>query len=98
MKKDFHTYVATQLPCTEKNFDVQEQFKLKLQIYYKNASCDGANIAALIEKFSLDALQECGIIANDNVKYHLGTTWEIVKQDKENPRCLVALNRLKKEY
>lgn len=87
VKKDFHEVVCSQLGADT----VEDQFRLSIKLYYKNTSCDGANIVALIEKFSLDALQEHGTIINDNVKYHLGTTWEIVEQDKDNPRCEVTV-------
>ena len=88
MKKDFHELVYKQLPSNTSDI---ETFKLKLGIYYKNTACDGANIAALIEKVVLDAFQDAGIVINDNVAYHLGSSWEILGQDKENPRCLVSL-------
>ena len=87
MKKYFHSLVSSQITTPP----LTGTFKLNMGIYYKNPSCDGANIAALIEKFTLDALQTCGIITNDNVNYHLGTSWEVVKQDKTNPRCMVSL-------
>lgn len=93
MKKDFHELVHKQLTHTS----IESTFKLNLGIYYKNSSCDGANIAALIEKFALDALQEEKVIVNDNVKYHLGTTWEVLGQDKDNPRCIVTINPYQSE-
>lgn len=87
MKKEFHELVVEQLPDEV----VEGKYRLHLQIYYKNATCDGSNIAALIEKFSLDALQEHNTVVDDNVKYHMGTTWEIIEQDKTNPRCVVTV-------
>lgn len=87
MKKDFHELVHNQL----NGVVLPSAFKLELGIYYKNPNCDGANIAALIEKFSLDAFQEEKVVINDNVQYHLGSSWKILGQDKENPRCIVTL-------
>lgn len=87
MKKDFHSLVQKQL----NNAVIDDQYRLHLSLYYKNASCDGANIIALIEKFTLDALQDAGVVVNDNVKYHVGSTWEIIEQDKDNPRCIVTI-------
>jgi hypothetical protein len=88
MKQDFHGLVSAQI---QKTLTPLKEFKLFIEIYYKNSSCDGANIAALIEKFTLDALQEEHIITNDNVQYHKGTTWEVVEQDKDNPRCVITI-------
>ena len=68
-----------------------DQFYLKFTLYYKNTSCDGGNIIALMEKFILDILQELSIVPNDNVKHHLGSTWDIGGQDKLNPRCEVTI-------
>jgi hypothetical protein len=87
MKKDFHELVYKQLP----DLTLSDTFKLELKIFYKNQNCDGANIAALIEKFTLDALQDAEVIVNDNVKYHLGSSWEIVEQSKDNPRCIITI-------
>lgn len=89
MKKDFHSLVVEQLPCTEETYE--GSFRLELGIYYKNSNCDGANIAAIMEKFVLDSLQSMNVVINDNVKYHKGTTWRVLGQDKDNPRCEVTL-------
>lgn len=91
MKKEFSALVADQLESDV----VPNQFRLNISLYYKNASCDGANIVALVEKFVLDALQENNVITNDNVKYHMGTTWSVIEQDKENPRCLITVSEVK---
>ena len=87
-KRDFHELVGNQLDGLT---PIQGQFRLSISIYYKNPNCDGANIAALIEKVVLDALQEHNIIINDNVNYHLGSTWSIAGQDKTNPRCIIII-------
>lgn len=87
-KQHFHQLVATQLTNPIATITT---FTLDIKIYYKNSNCDGSNIAALIEKVTLDALQEHNIIVNDNVKFHLGTTWSIAGQDKLNPRAEITL-------
>jgi hypothetical protein len=89
MKKDFQELVYKQLGDEV----ISDQFTLDIGIYYKNASCDGANIAALIEKFTLDALQENKTVVNDNVKYHVGSSWKILGQDKNNPRCEISITK-----
>jgi hypothetical protein len=85
VKQHYHKLVEEQITM----FSTYNTFKLSFELFYKSSVCDGANIIALVEKFTLDALQENNIIANDNVKYHLGSTWAIAGQDKENPRCIV---------
>lgn len=88
VKQHFHQLVLAQ---TSTLTPTQDPFRLELSIYYKNPTCDGSNIAAMSEKFVLDALQSAGIIPNDNVRYHLGSTWTIAGQDRLNPRVEITL-------
>lgn len=83
MKKDFHELVSDQ--CWE--CGKLDKFVVKYKLYYKNKACDPSNIIALVEKFALDGLKECGCIIDDNVKYHVSSSWEVIEQDKEDPRC-----------
>jgi hypothetical protein len=70
-----------------------EFYRLDINIYYKNPSCDGANIASVIEKFTLDALQTVNVVPEDNVKHHKGSTWNVAGRDKENPRCEIVVTQ-----
>lgn len=90
MKKYFQSLVIEQLPTVDTPL---EQFTVHYNLYYKSSSCDASNIIALIEKFYLDALKEHGTIVDDNVKYHLGSSWTVVEQDKENPRVEITLHK-----
>lgn len=90
MKKDFSELVKNQL-TPDKTFTT---FKVTYKLYYKNPSCDGSNIIALMEKFMLDAIQELGVVENDNIKYHLGSTWQVIDQDKGNPRCEIEIEEI----
>lgn len=88
LKQEFHQLVGNQLNGIA---PITGAFSLDLSIYYKNPSCDGSNIASMMEKIILDALQQHNIITNDNVKFHLGSTWSIAGQDKTNPRAEITL-------
>ena len=66
-------------------------YKLTIVVYYKNSASDGSNIAAIAEKHILDSLQSGGIVINDNVKYHHGTTWSLGGVDKLNPRVEIEV-------
>ena len=70
---------------------IKTTFKVHYTLYYKNSSCDGSNIIALVEKIFLDFAQSANIIPNDCVKYHCGSTWKLGGQDKLNPRCEITL-------
>ena len=97
VKRHYHEIIAEQVKQSPQTPTITGCYTLSIDVYYKNAACDGANIAALIEKFSLDGLQECGVTINDSVKYHLGTTWRIAGRDKENPRCVITIYPTEKD-
>lgn len=90
MKQDYHELVAREVNSNAVA-PVTGEYTLEIDIYYKNVSSDGSNVASLIEKFVLDALQETGTVEQDSVRYHLGTTWKVAGKDKENPRAEVKV-------
>ena len=90
LKQEIGDFVKEQV----EGLNIYGPYTLHLYLYYKNSNCDGANICSLIEKIVLDALQTFKVVEQDNVKFHKGTTWEIVKQDKENPRCEIKIKRI----
>lgn len=89
LKKYFHDLIGEQIQTSK---PITSPFEVSISLYYKNTNCDPSNIISLIEKFSLDALQEYNIISNDTVLHHKGTQWSVVEQNKENPRCIVSVN------
>lgn len=76
---------------------IPNQYRLEIHLYYKNASCDGSNIFSMMEKFTLDALQELSVVTQDNVKYHDGTSTYVKGQDKDNPRVEIFLKEISSE-
>ncbi len=88
VKKYYHNLVEEQ---KEKLPVIDKTFKLIIKIYYKNPSSDPSNSIAVMEKFVLDGLIEAKIIKEDNVLHHLGTTWEVSGQDKNNPRVEIEI-------
>lgn len=91
MKKYFAEIVLDQVDALSDKTVFEGQYTLNMQLFYKNSNCDGSNIVALMEKFALDALQSAGVLKNDNVKYHLGTTWNVQGKDTKNPRCVIEV-------
>ena len=92
VKVHYAELIAKQLG---ENPDLTEpfQYTLNLKLYYSNPSCDGSNIFALMEKYALDALQKLGWVKQDNVKFHIGTTTEVVGKDSDNPRVIAEIVR-----
>lgn len=91
MKKHFQELVLEQLPPVERQL---KQFTVNYKIYYKSPVCDGSNIVALIEKFYLDAIKTHGLISDDNVNYHVGSTWSVAGKDTINPRVEVTITEI----
>ena len=52
---------------------------------------DIANVCSIIDKFTMDALQELGIIENDNYKHIPEVRYKFGGIDKENPRCELTI-------
>jgi Holliday junction resolvase RusA-like endonuclease len=91
-KRDFEELVKNQTDITD---TVDGEFTLDIKLYYKNPSCDGSNVVPLISKTLLDALQSSGVILQDNVIHHIGTTWAIAGQDKLEPRAEIKVIPIK---
>ena len=90
VKQEFHKMVGKVVS----NNKIKSPFKTHYKLYYKNRICDACNIVAVIDKFLLDALQEYEVIDEDNVQHYLASSWEVVEQDKENPRIEVCVEEL----
>lgn len=93
-KKEFHALVFSQileLPPIEKPLEL---YRTHISLWYKNPICDAGNIASLIEKATLDALQCAGVTSSDSVKFHLHGSWSVAGQDKENPRCEIIISSI----
>lgn len=91
VKRHYHELVAQQLP---ENAPSLEKFKVTITLYYKTVTCDAWNVIPMIIKYLLDALQENGVLVNDNVKFDCGGVINPPIQDKLNPRCEVTIENL----
>lgn len=91
MKKYFQDLIIEQLPAVDTPL---QTFTVHYTLYYKSPVCDGSNIIALIEKFYLDAIKAHGLISDDNINFHKGSTWVVAEQDKVNPRVEITIKEL----
>lgn len=92
VKHFYHDLVGKQVEGLDK---IEKSFYLNMRIFYKNPSSDPSNSIAVIEKFALDGLMAHDVIKEDNVSHHLGSSWEVVEQDKENPRVEIEIIEVK---
>lgn len=88
IKQHYHQLVLQQLqPVTVPS----STFSLHMTLYYKSANSDPSNVYHQMEKYFLDAIQQAGLIVNDTVLNHMGTTTYPAILDKLNPRCEITL-------
>lgn len=91
IKKWFNNLIATRVNYPEK---YNGEYIVEYDIYYKHARIDPSNVCCIIEKFTLDGLQECGAILNDNVNLHKGSKFSVIGADKNNPRIEVRVYKI----
>ena len=63
-------------------------------LYPSNANCDLMNVVSVIDKFLNDALQDCGVVVNDNIKFYKSMTAGVKEIDKINPRIEIIIEEL----
>jgi|SaaInlStandDraft_7_1057024.scaffolds.fasta_scaffold01102_8 hypothetical protein len=88
MKRQFKEQIKEQLLWIVYYWQLTVNYKL----YWKRLS-DLDNLQAVVTKFFQDALVECGCIEDDNFNYIRMNTYEVVAQDKINPRMEVTINK-----
>lgn len=93
VKRHYHSLTKEQLDSTNL-IAIRGQYRLLIELYYKNLGSDGSNICSVMEKFVLDAFKGV-VVVDDKIKYHLGTTWKVVEKDKENPRVEITIEEVK---
>ena len=64
-------------------------------LYPSNSNCDLMNVVSVIDKFLNDALQDCGVVVNDNIKFYKGMTATVKEIDKDNPRIEIKITEIK---
>ena len=64
-------------------------------LYPSNANCDLMNVVSVIDKFLNDALQDCGVVINDNIKFYKHMIATVKEIDKDNPRIEIKITEIK---
>lgn len=88
VKQEFHKRVGEALP---KGVVLTSPISTHYKLYYKNMKSDANNVIPVIDKFLMDALQENNVIEEDNVKHYVSGSWEVIEQDRDNPRIEVVI-------
>lgn len=90
MKQDIEAIVHKQIP----NVKITGKYRVSYIYHYKNASSDLMNVVALISKFVNDALQQTGVVQDDNVRNLVAEYAVVGEYDKHNPRCEVYIEEI----
>ena len=91
-KKMIQELVELQLEDAE---PIKGQYKMTYTYFYKNKSSDLMNVVSLMSKFTNDALQEYGVVFNDNVQYCVKEVALVGEQDVDIPRCEILVEEVK---
>jgi hypothetical protein len=86
----FNTLIADKV-ISEDRYD--GKYTVEYALWYSHKRIDPSNVVGIIEKFTLDGLQECGALLNDNVNCHCGSVYRLGGHDKDNPRMEVKVYR-----
>ena len=93
MKKEKQKYVCAFIRRDLKNLKLDKPVKMHYHYFEPNKRRDPGNFHAFCQKVTEDALQECGVLPNDNWEWIKAFTvdWEL---DKKNPRIEVEIEEI----
>jgi len=90
MKKEYQSYISLFIRRDLKDLKIDKPVIVHYHYYEENRKRDLGNIHAPCQKFVEDALQDCGVLVNDNQKCVVGFTASF-DVDKDKPRIEVQL-------
>ena len=96
MKSQWQEDISKYIRADLKHLKIKNPVIIHYHYYEENRRRDLGNIHAPCQKFTEDALQDCGVLANDNQKCVVGFTASF-DVDKHNPRVVVHLEEVTNE-
>ena len=88
IKKFYHELIFLKVLKSQR---IKGSYQVEYLLYPSNANCDLMNVVSVIDKFLNDALQDCGVVVNDNIKFYKSMTAGVKKIDKYNPRIEIKI-------
>ena len=89
VKQEYHELSKSKLFGNKEK--IKGSYLVRYKYFYKNSGTDLRNVTSVIDKFFNDALQELGIVENDNVKYFKESIDQVGGLDKKNPRIEIEV-------
>ena len=88
VKQHYHKLIHSKVMQSQK---IKDKYMVSYVLYPSNANCDLMNVVSVIDKFLNDALQDCGVVVNDNIKFYKHMIATVKEIDKENPRIEIII-------
>ena len=92
VKQYYHKLIHSKVTQSQK---LKNKYMVSYTLYPSNSNCDLMNVVSVIDKFLNDALQDCGVVINDNIKFYKSMTAGVKEIDKYNPRIEIKITEIK---
>ena len=90
MKREWQNYISVFIRKDLRGVKIEKPVIIHYHYYEQNRKRDIGNVHAPCQKFVEDALQDCGVIINDNQRYLRGFTASF-DVSKDNPRVEIEI-------
>ena len=91
IKKFYHELIFVKVLKAQR---IKGSYQVEYLLYPSNANCDLMNVVSVIDKFLNDALQDCGVVVNDNIKFYKHMIATVKEVDKLNPRIEIEVEEI----
>ena len=91
IKKFYHELIFLKVLKSQR---IKGSYQVEYLLYPSNANCDLMNVVSVIDKFLNDALQDSGVVVNDNIKFYKSMIATVKEIDKENPRIEIIVSSI----
>ena len=91
VKQHYHSLIYSKVTQSQK---LKDKYMVSYMLYPSNSNCDLMNVVSVIDKFLNDALQDSGVIVNDNIKFYKHMIATAKEVDKLNPRIEIIVEEM----
>lgn len=96
MKRDYQLIASNAIRTQLKRLELVYPVRIHYSFYEATEKRDPSNVASFFVKVFEDALQQCGVLKNDNWRYLKGYSQEF-HIDRDNPRVEVVIEEIAPE-
>ena len=91
VKQHYHSLIYSKVTQSQK---LKDKYMVSYMLYPSNSNCDLMNVVSVIDKFLNDALQDSGVVVNDNIKFYKHMIATVKEVDKLNPRIEIIIEEM----